>query len=1138
MSNAIAETPSTAPSADHEPGFAVQFFGAMAVRCNGEPLPKMRSRREQWLLALLVLRASNAPVERLWLAGTLWPNADDDAALANLRRSLRFLRDALGPEAARITAPTPRTLQIDLGDAAAVCDATEFDHSIRRGDEASLARAVDLYRGTLLLGCLEEWVVPEREAREQAVIGALERLADLSEARSDHRSAAGQFGRVLDLDPLRETAVRGLMTALAAHGRHAAAAQAYRLFRQRLHRDLHTVDPDPETVHLHRRILLEGRRLASTVTIPNVPMAADAEPGPASASPLASAGSSDASPAAEREPEEPAERPSRLDEAAERWSTVPTPITALIGRESDCDRVAERVSGGHRLVTITGPGGIGKTRLALAIAAVFEAGESFPDGVHFFRLAPLIVPDALAPTLTGALLGSRAAGAMKAAASQGSAEAPLLHFLRDKRMLLVWDNCEHLLAETARLAMALLEACPGVHLLITSRQSLRQPGEVIVPLKPLGQRQAAELFAQRATAASGEWFAVAPEDGAVRRICRAVEGLPLALEMAASWSRALSPADIAARLEDELRLLLPRDSAGRPRRESGSRRRTLEDVFEGSFRLLEPDEAALLRNLVAFSGGWTLRDAARLSGEDELITLDILARLTDKSLVHREQPPTDGPNGLESRYDMLEMVAQCTRDRARREMGQSVLDATRRRHRDIFLEFAEKARPHLDGGPEQMLWLNRLDTDHNNIRAAMLCCSDQIARGEPEGAAKGLRIVAAVAEFYVLRGLFHAGGRWLETMIAAGRPADPAFPIACTEASRFAALRGDISTARRYGDAALQAFVEQGNLTGQASALFPLGYIELMVGNTDDSVALFEKALALQQQGRDPFGEARTREMLAYIARESGRLPASQEHLGEAIRLYRLIRNERFEASAMAGLARQLQGQGDLDSARDYVNRCLRIHRALGDCSGEASDLSALADNERLSGNLSGARVLFEQALRIYEEIGGMEAIVCNLCGLAGVLYMQGDMHVATATAERALSAIHQWGFFLQEPHAYLTLCYIARDRGQFALALEHGQTTLRLATNLGRTPLQIDALEVIATVYWANGSILPAVRLFAAAAAERVRVGMLDSRDGPLPGRNAAEDDRPHEWHEGMTTPFADVVRSILDSGSAAVSR
>jgi DNA-binding SARP family transcriptional activator len=251
---------------------AIHLFGPFEVRLHGQPLPRLRSRKGKWLLALLTLRSPasgpgtrstrvGAAVDRAWLAGTLWPDSSEEAAYASLRNSLKDLRRALGTEAGRLRAPTPRTLALDLEDVDA--DVIAFDQAIAQGEEGALERAVPLCRGPLLEGCLEEWVLPERHTREQACLAALETLAARALERGDPSAAERHLRQAVTLDALRETAQRALMRALAAGGSYASAVQVYRELRLRLHRELNTA-PDPETQVLYQQLRTEAREKATT----------------------------------------------------------------------------------------------------------------------------------------------------------------------------------------------------------------------------------------------------------------------------------------------------------------------------------------------------------------------------------------------------------------------------------------------------------------------------------------------------------------------------------------------------------------------------------------------------------------------------------------------------------------------------------------------------------------------------------------------------------------------------------------------------------------------------------------------------------------------------------------------------------
>ena len=456
------------------------------------PLPRLRTRKEQWLLALLALRSPNA-VEREWLAGTLWPECAESRAFSNLRRSLSNLRAVLGLDATRIVSPTPGSVALDT--AGINVDVAAFDAALARGDLASLEQAVALYHGPLLEGCLEEWAVPERLARETAYLGARETLAEGAATRGDHADAARHLALVLATDPFRESALRRLLQALADGEDRIAVTQTYRDFRRLLRAEMNA-EPSAETQALFQRLRAADKVSAS------------------------------------------AKSPCRL----------PSQLTSLIGRERERREIAATLDFA-RLVTLTGIGGVGKTRLAIAVAE--DCAGEYPNGVWFAGLAALSDP-ALVPATVAAALELR---------EPGDPLESLTRHLQDKSLLLVLDNCEHLPTAGAALAEHLLTHCSGLRLLATSRQPLGPLGETVWPVSPLslddtaGPSEAARLFVERARQAGAHqrW------DGDARRvisgICRALDGIPLAIELAAARTRSMTLDQIGQRLQDRFRLL-------------------------------------------------------------------------------------------------------------------------------------------------------------------------------------------------------------------------------------------------------------------------------------------------------------------------------------------------------------------------------------------------------------------------------------------------------------------------------------------------------------------------------------------------------------------------------------------------------
>src|SRR5579871_1553063 len=419
------------------PDLRMRLFGPFSVHVQGAPLPPLRTRKGAWLLALLVLK-QDRPIDRIGLAGALWPDSDHRESLKNLRNTLSDLRHALGAQQYRIQSPTPGTLRLDL--AGVDVDLITFDSGMKRADHASLAEAVALYQGPLLEGCEEEWIVLERQQRQQACLEALETLAHFELEAGATTQATHHLRTCLGIDPFREAAQCALMTALAASGDYSGVTQAYRAFRLHLHEQLQT-QPAAETLALYQKIRVRARQVAA-----------------GGATPLP-----------------PAPLPHRLPDTSEeenaaspvgRRHNLPSSLTSFIGREKECADIQELLAQ-TRLLTLTGTGGSGKTRLALEMAG--ERVASYTDGVWLVELAALSDPTRVVQAVATVL---------------GIREQPgtpllqtLVSTLQSRTLLLLLDNCEHLLEACGELAAALLRGCPSVQLLATSRERLGIAGE-------------------------------------------------------------------------------------------------------------------------------------------------------------------------------------------------------------------------------------------------------------------------------------------------------------------------------------------------------------------------------------------------------------------------------------------------------------------------------------------------------------------------------------------------------------------------------------------------------------------------------------------------------------------------------------
>ncbi len=658
----------------------IHLFGPLRVRVHGKPMPRVRARSAEWLLALLVLRHGRT-VPRSWLAGTLWPDSEETQALQNLRHALLSLRKALGSEAGRIQSPTRDTLTLDLS--GIETDVLRFDQAIRQGEEAALRGAVEVYIGPLLEGCLEEWVFPERASREQACLRALETLADAAEQRCDYAEALILLRRAQGMDALRDTTQRALMRVLATGGDTPAALASYRDYRLLLRQEMN-LDPDEETVRLYQQLREQTRQAAQQrEAMRQKPLLWRASP---IMPPLPVA--------------------------------LPHPLTSLLGREEETHALVGSLSR-SRLVTLVGAGGVGKTRLAIEVAREYAiiAGPK----VAFVELASLSDP-ALLPAFVATALGLRE----EATPEPKFLLQALAGWFSTHEVLLVLDNCEHLIEAAASLVQTLLERCPDLRILTTSRQRLGLTGEITwrVPslASPDPERLAEEghnlvetalaypavqLFVERATMAHPGFRLAALEDViAVVQICHRLDGIPLAIELAAARVGLLPVGQIASRLGDRFHLLTGGSRTALPRQQ------TLRSLIDWSFDLLNEAEKSLLCRLSVFQGGWTLESAEAVCAGDpieEWEILDLLGSLMDKSLAMAETL------GGRVRYWLLETVREYAGEKLRQSGTENV---TCNQHLAYYLERARTATLTLEGSePEPALGF--LETERDNLRAAL-----------------------------------------------------------------------------------------------------------------------------------------------------------------------------------------------------------------------------------------------------------------------------------------------------------------------------------------------------------------------------------------------------------------------------------
>jgi predicted ATPase/DNA-binding SARP family transcriptional activator len=882
----------------------IRLFGGFEALRYGAPLPRTRSRKEQWLLAYLILRHPSAQ-DRDHLATTFWPESLDEAALANLRRSLKNLRRVLGADAYRITAPGPRTVGLNLADV--WVDVLEFDPAIDCQDAEALERALSLYRGPLLEGCTEEWVFPERGAREDACVAGLERLAAEALVGGEPGKAVRLLHKAVGLDPLRESAHRELMKAFAAGGDYAAMDRQYRDLRLYLRREVNA-EPAEETAALYREMRAAGRANAPLTGV------------------------------------EPTVQANRR---------LPCPLTRLIGRQTYVDEVAGFLQT-LRLVTLTGSGGVGKTRLAIAVAE--QTAAEYTDGVWFVDLAPLSNP-ALIAQAVASTLGIHEEPAI-------TLSDTLQRYLQKKSLLLILDNCEHLVEACVILAEALLEAGEGVRILATSREalgiggesvwrvpSLAVPDESALDSTPtteavLGASEALQLFVERATQVDQGFRLTADNLRTTVEICRHLDGIPLAIELAAARLSLMDVSQIAARLEDRFHLL----SYGR--RSAFPRHQTLRATMDWSYDLLTEAERRLLNRLSVFAGGFTLESAEKVCSGGSIARagiLDLLARLVDKSLVMAEAC------GTEKRYRMLETIRRYARER----LSESEETApVRNRHRDYFLALAESAEQMLTG-PEQGRWTATLVTELDNLRTALDWCQ------AGAGIRQGLRIAGALFRFWYISGNYREVLDRLRVLLDHPDASDPTEP--------------------------------------RAKTLKAAGIAAYCIHDYDAARSFLEEAVAIRRILDDPREIASDLSNLSMVLKTQGDAATARSLAEEALSIMRALGDDDRIANILNGLGYTALSQGDLAAARGYSEEALAVDRARGNTRSIASTLDNLGDVARMEGECAEANLRYSEALQLAHEVGDRRLVAQILEGLARLAANEG----VVVCAARLLAAQH-----------------------------------------------------------------------------------------------------------------------------------
>ena len=639
-------------------------------------------------------------------------------------------------------------------------------------------------------------------------------------------------------------------------------------------------------------------------------------------------------------------------------NNLPQQVTSFIGRETELAEV-RKLLGQTRLLTLLGVGGLGKTRLSLQVAA--DVLDDYPDGVWFVELAALtdesLVPQAVASVLS-----------VKEEAGRPVIDA-LVKFVAQRKLLIVLDNCEHLVRACAEVAKRLLQSGSGLRFLTTSREALHTQGETMyavpalavpdasltVAVAVLTQFESVRLFVERAAATQPAFRITEHNAPAIVDICRRLDGIPLAIELAAARVRALSVETIAERLSDRFRLLVQGDRTALPRQQ------TLRALIDWSYDLLSEVERALFRRVAVFAGGWTLEASEAVgSGASlgEMDVLDVLARLVEKSLVVLE--------AYGGRYRLLDTVREYAQERLS-ESGEG--DDVRNRHLAYYLALGVQARPELVG-PNQGTWLARLDLERENLLSIHAWCDHAEGGGE-----LGLKLVYAVRPYWVKRGLLALGHRM--TVAALLRPG--------AKERNFARCRG----------------------------LSDAGQLAYYMGRYAEAATYLEEGLSIAREIGD---EGRIKVVLYALGMAAigqGNLATARRHLDEALVLARALGNKHDLTAALNARAQLHRMEGDLDTAEPLYNQMLALARELGDRDGIAIGLLNLAMVSIGRGLVDDARAMLLDALEIAGEIGSKPAgqSVLEVCaGLAsrGTEWERAAFFYGAAEAETAHTGLQR----------------------------------------------------------------------------------------------------------------------------------
>ncbi len=919
--------------------YRLHLLGGFRLENNGTPV-KLARQKSKALLAYLAL-FSGAHTREV-LATLFFPDALDADARKNLRVLFAELYKALGKEFF-----SDDRESVELNTEKIWVDAKEFtrDWRLETGDSiSSLQSLISLYRGDLLPELYDDWVLQKRDELRERYVELLLHVVESSRAQSEYAQAIEWAQRVMQTDRANERAHQHLMFLYTAQGDRTAALNQFDACVAALDEEL-GVEPSAETIALAKKIKQQKTGTASEAT---------------------------------------------------RLTNLPKPLTSFVGRERELNEmrallgrgeasrsvfVAERtMHSPQRGITLTGSGGSGKTRLALELGRALV--DEFEYGVWFVDLAPLsdasLVPQQIA----------------KALGVQEQANTPLtetlIEFLRERELLVILDNCEHLLDACAHLAQSLLAQSLHLSILATSREGLNLVGEQIYPLAPLNvprtekfslaqlaqEFSAVRLFVERARLAQPHFVlddANAPD---VIHICQRLDGIPLAIELAAARVKQMSVRDIAARLDQRFDLLVGARTAL-------PRQQTLRALIDWSYDLLNEQEKILFRRVSVFAGGWTIESAEEVCADDSLPSekiLDTLLRLVDKSLVIRTV-------GDESRYTMLEIIREYARERLEEANDAR---ASSDNHLAFFLSMAEVAEPRIRSR-EQLIWLDWLNREMDNVRVALDWADVKSERGDSEQSGDALmRLTSSLWLFWFTHGYWSEAKRWYERALASGRLA--------SDRARALALRS-------------------------------YGVLLMDMGAAPDAVRVLEESRAMWRAIGEPWQIAFCNFGIAWCLPFDGRLEEGIVVAQEGVALARTLGDPWLLAFVLQALASCLRFQNQ-NAVRPVLEEAFALLLENGDQFELAAVTHYLGVSELLSGNLIQARKTFEASLQYSRTVSDKMRLSIASGFLGYIEWVEKDLPKARLRLEESFFNAREIGVSAMLTYVLTILSGIVAEQG------------------------------------------------------------------------------------------------------------